>query len=151
MCRIGASFTSKSYFWGNPPQFFRGQKLESLQWGLWVFSPSPNSDMHKGRSGKLLRICDVGATLMGRSYCGQNPPHPMASNCFCTPTPSWRNRVHKLWHSKAWRTNRQTNKQKNSTFWPPGGGWNPSPTKLGMVIEDFKHVPAPLKLLGSVA
>jgi len=27
---------------------------------------------------------------------------------FCTPTPSWRNRAHKLWRSKAWRTDRQT-------------------------------------------
>jgi len=39
-------------------------------------------------------------------------------NCFCNPTPSWRNRAHNLWRSKAWRTNRQTDKQtdKNSTF-----------------------------------
>jgi len=77
-------------------------------------------------------------------------------NCFCTPTPSWRNRAHKLWHSKAWRTSRQTDRQtdrqtKNSTFLVPGSGWNPSPTKLGMVIEDFMRVPAPLKLLGSDA
>ena len=35
-------------------------------------------------------------------------------NRFCTLTPSWRNRVHNLWRSKAWRTNRQTD--KNSTF-----------------------------------
>ena len=39
-------------------------------------------------------------------------------NRFCTPTPSWRNRAHKLWRSKAWRTDRQTDKQTNkkSTF-----------------------------------
>jgi len=40
------------------------------------------------------------------------------------------------------QTNRQT---KNSTF------WNPSPTKLGMVIEDIEHVLAPPKFLGSDA
>jgi len=28
------------------------------------------------------------------------------------------------------------------------GWWNPSPTKLGKVIKDLKHVLAPLKLLG---
>ena len=37
-------------------------------------------------------------------------------NHFCTPTPSYRNLAHNLWRSKAWRTNRQTNRQKNSTF-----------------------------------
>jgi len=42
---------------GNPPPlFFRGQKLESLQCALLDFSLSLNSDMHKGRSGKLLQI-----------------------------------------------------------------------------------------------
>ena len=35
----------------------------------------------------------------------------------------------------------------NLTFWLPQGGWNPSPTKLGMVIEDLEHVLAPQKLL----
>ena len=38
--------------------------------------------------------------------------------------------------------------EKLSVFGHPGSGWNPSPTKLGMVIEDLKHVLAPLKLLG---
>ena len=66
-------------------------------------------------------------------------------NRFCTPTPSWRNRAHNLWHSKAWRTDRQTKTQR---FGRPGRGWNPKPTKLGMVIEDLAHVHAPQKLLG---
>jgi len=49
-------------------------------------------------------------------------------------------------------TNRQTNKQtKLNVLGCPGGGGNPSPTKLGMVIEDLEHVLAPLKLLGSDA
>ena len=38
--------------------------------------------------------------------------------------------------------------KKLNVFGRPGGGWNPSPTKLGMVIEDLEHVLAPLKLLG---
>jgi len=66
-------------------------------------------------------------------------------NRFCTPTPSWRNRVHKLWRWKAWRTNRQTDK---NVFGHPGGGWNTSPTKLGMVLEDVEHVLAPRKRFG---
>jgi len=44
-------------------------------------------------------------------------------------------------------TNKQTNKKLNF-FGHPGGGRNPSPTKLGMVIEDLEHFLAPLKLLG---
>ena len=48
------------------------------------------------------------------------------------------------------RTNRQTNKKLN-VFGCPGGGWNPSPTKVGMMIEDLEHVLAPLKRLGSDA
>ena len=43
----------------------------------------------------------------------------------------------------------QTN-EKHQRFWPPGW-WNPSPIKLGMVIEDLEHVLALLKLLGSDA
>jgi len=42
----------------------------------------------------------------------------------------------------------QTDRRKNSTFLAaPDGGRNPSPTKLGMVIEDLEHVLAPLNLL----
>ena len=49
-------------------------------------------------------------------------------------------------------TDKQTNKQtKLNVLGCPGGGGNPSPTKLGMVIEDLEHVLAPLKLLGSDA
>jgi len=48
------------------------------------------------------------------------------------------------------QTNRQTNKKLN-VFGRPGGGQNPSFTKLGIVIEDLEHVLAPLKLLGSEA
>jgi len=57
-------------------------------------------------------------------------------NRFCTPTPSWRDQAHNLWRSKAWWTNRQTDNKKLNVFGHPGGGWNPSPTKLGMVIGD---------------
>ena len=42
------------------------------------------------------------------------------------------------------QTNKQTDKKLN-VFGHPGGGWNPSPTKLGMVIEDLEHVLSPLK------
>jgi len=46
-------------------------------------------------------------------------------------------------------TDRQT--KKLNAFGHPGGGCNPSPTKLGMVIEDLEHVLSPLKRLGSNA
>jgi len=41
----------------------------------------------------------------------------------------------------------QTDK-KTHRFGRPGSGWNPSPTKLGMVIEDLEHVLAPRKIFG---
>jgi len=73
-------------------------------------------------------------------------------NHFCIPTSSWWNRAHKLWRSKALRTEKawRTNK-KLTVFRRPGGGWNPISTKLGKVIEDLEHVLAPLKRLGSDA
>jgi len=51
-------------------------------------------------------------------------------------------------HKRDEQTNRQT---KKTTFLAPGGEWNPSHTKLGMVIEDLERVLAPLKRLGSDA
>ena len=45
------------------------------------------------------------------------------------------------------QTDRQTDKKLN-VFGHPYGGWNPSQTKLGMVIEDLERVLAPGKLLG---
>ena len=44
------------------------------------------------------------------------------------------------------QANRQT--KKLNVFGHPGGRCNPRPTKLGTVIEDLKHVLAPLKPLG---
>ena len=44
------------------------------------------------------------------------------------------------------QTDKQTDKKLN-VFGHPGGGWNPSPTKLGMVIEDLEHILAPPKIL----
>jgi len=56
-------------------------------------------------------------------------------------------------YGEIWRTisdilkhNGQTVKKLN-VFGHSGGRWNPSPTKLGMVIEDLEHVLAPLKRL----
>jgi len=48
-------------------------------------------------------------------------------------------------------TNKQTNRQRDrqtkklNVFGHPDGGWNPSPIKLGTVIEDLEHVLSPLK------
>ena len=43
------------------------------------------------------------------------------------------------------QTDKQT--QKLNVFGRPGGGWNPSPTKLGTVIDDLEHVLSPPKRL----
>jgi len=37
-------------------------------------------------------------------------------------------------------TNKQTDTKKLNIFVHPSGGWNPSPTKLGTVIEDLEHI-----------
>ena len=47
------------------------------------------------------------------------------------------------------QANRQTDREKIlNVFGHPCGGRNPSPTKLGMVIEDIERVLTPLKRLG---
>ena len=57
------------------------------------------------------------------------------------------------WHGdRQW--DRHTDRQKKlNVFGRPGGGWNPSPIKFGMVTEDLEHVLAPLilKLLGGLS
>jgi len=81
----------------------------------------------------------------------QTFPYPTASKSFLYSNAFMaKSGAKELWRSKAWRTDRQTDKKLN-VFDHPGGGWNPNPTKLGMVIEDLEHVLAPLKLLGSDA
>jgi len=60
--------------------------------------------------GNSLTKLNTGAQL-------QAFPYPAASKSFCTPIPSWRNRAHNLWRSKAWRTDKQT--KKSQRFWPP--------------------------------
>jgi len=45
------------------------------------------------------------------------------------------------------QTNKHTAKKLN-VFGRPGGGLNPSLTKLGTVIEDLEHILASLKLVG---
>jgi len=94
--------------------------------------------------GSNLRILNTGA--QPKTF-----PYPMASKSFLYSNAFMTKSGHKFWHSRAWRTNRQTNNKqtKNSTFLiAPDGGWNPNPTKLGIVIEDLEHVLPPLKLLG---
>jgi len=49
-------------------------------------------------------------------------------------------------NSDVQKSDEQTDK-KTQRFCHPGGGWNPSPTKLGMVIENLELVLAPWKLL----
>jgi len=88
--------------------------LISLFCRLWHWKPQilPFFGLrHLGVSpvAGYLRKLNTGAQL-------QTFPIQRHQNRFCTPTPSWRNWVHKLWRSKAWWTNRQT--KKNHRFWP---------------------------------
>jgi len=70
-------------------------------------------------------------------------------NHFCTPTPSWWNRAH---NSDVQKRDEQTDRQRTlDVFSRPGGAWNPSPTKVGMAIDNLEHVLTPLKRLGSHA
>jgi len=41
------------------------------------------------------------------------------------------------------QTDRQTHRQKTQRFCRPGGRWNPSTAKIGMVIEDLEHILTP--------
>jgi len=47
------------------------------------------------------------------------------------------------------QTDRQT--KKLDVFSRPGGGWNPSPIKHDMVVEDLEHILAPENVWGSEA
>jgi len=49
-------------------------------------------------------------------------------------------------NSDVQKRDEHTNRQKLNVFGRPSGGWNPSPIKLGMVIEDLEHILASLKL-----
>ena len=80
-----------------------------------------------------------------RMYKYKPSPIQRYQNRFCTRTSLWQNQVHNLWHSKAWWTDSQ---KKLNVFGHPGSGWNPNPTKLGMVIEDLEHVLAPPNFWG---
>jgi len=59
------------------------------------------------------------------------------------------------WHTptaqRSQKHDGQSNRKKLNVFGCSGGGWNPSPTKLGKVILDLEHILAPRKLLGSDA
>jgi len=61
--------------------------------------------LHTTRSG----VMQILNKFFRNKHCLPSPVHRY-ENCFCTPMPLWRNRAHSLWHSKAWRTNRQTRK-----------------------------------------
>jgi len=77
---------------------------------------------------------------------------------FPNPTSSKSFRYPQRLHGEIGRTisdvqkrDRQTDREPDKklyVFGHTGGVWNPSLIKLGMVIEDFWHVLAPLKLLG---
>ena len=100
-----------------------GEKLKILPFRHFVVSPV--GDTTKGLWESWTQMHNYKPSRIERHQ-----------NRFRFPTPSWWNLVQQ---------------KTRNVFGCPGGGWNPSPIKLGMVIEDFKHVLAPPKLLGSNA
>ena len=97
-------------------------------------------------TGSNLRKFSTGAQL-------QTFPYPTASKSFLYSNAGLRGEIgstnsnkHKQTNSKAF-IDGQTHKKLN-VFRRSCGGWNPSHTKLGMVIEDLEHVLGPLKRLG---
>ena len=111
------------------------EKPNFAVFGLWHLVLSPMATVWQSWRQKLNTVHNYKPSPIQRHQ-----------NRLCTPTPSWRNRAHNLWRSKAWRTDKQTDK-KLKVFGHPGGGWNPIATKLGTVIENLELVLAPRKLL----
>jgi len=75
-------------------------------------------------TGNNLKKLNTGAQL-------QTFPYPTASKLFLYSNAFMaKSRAHYIWRSKAWRTNRQTDRQKLNVFGHPGAGWNPSPPNL---------------------
>ena len=84
--------------------------------------------------GGNLRMLNTGAQL-------QTIPYPMASNRLCSATCNTF-MVKSGTQTDIQKRDGQADKKLDVFF-----GCNPSPTKLGMVIEDLEHVLAPPKLL----
>jgi len=69
----------------------------------------------------------------------------LSRSVYCVALCWWKTSIFAVFWILEWQTDRQTDK-KTQRFGRPGGGWNPSSTKLSTVIEDLEHVLAPLKL-----
>jgi len=94
--------------------------------------------------GAIWRKLNVGAQLQNFP-CAVVQRMFLYSNAFkaksCAQIPSFR--------SPFFTSVTDTHKQKLNILGCSGGGWNPSPIELGVVIEDFEHVLLLPKLLGS--
>ena len=92
-------------------------------------------------TGSRLRKMDTGAQL-------QTLPYPMVSklflysNAFMAKSGAQGLTFKSVTNEQ---TDKQADRQNTQRFSHPGGGWNPTPSKLGTVIEDLEQVLAPLK------
>jgi len=81
-----------------------------------------------------LVVSPIGSSLRKLNTVHNYKPSPIEryQNRFCTPTPSWRNRAYNLWRSKAWRTDRQTDRQtkKLNALAAPAAGEIRAPPNL---------------------
>jgi len=92
--------------------------------------------------GGNLRQLNTGAQL-------QTFPYPTASKSFLYSNAFMAKSGEQTLTFKSVTGHKKSDGQtKINVFRHLGGGLNPSPTKLGMVIEDLEHVLAPLKRLG---
>jgi len=105
------------------------KKTELRSFQILSSQVAPPSLLHKKSN--------VGAHL-------QTFPYPMVPNLFLNS-----NSFMVMWHSQTLslqkRDRQKTNKKKHRTFGSSGGVRSPSPTKLGMVIEEARPILGGLK------
>ena len=163
MCSLSASGVQKPQFWANvdiwglrPPFTDEGQ--------IWCAIADPT--VYAYVPILFRSICPLAAknpnfvvfwtsAFCGVASCRQSEkfehgyttaafPYPTASKSFLYSN-AFMAKSHAQTLTFKSVTNKQTNRQtkKLNVFGHPGGGCNPSPTKLGMVIEDLEHVLSP--------
>jgi len=96
-CQISSRSIYSVALWRQNSQFLPYFRLRHL-----VVSPA----------GSNLRKLSTGAQL-------QTLPYPTVSKSFLYYNDFMAKSAHKLWRSKSWRTDKQTNRQKTQHFWPP--------------------------------
>jgi len=127
-----------------PPNFFRfgvfRRPLRSENPHFYRFSTLSFCDGSAQRCrDKVERVCTT--AHVQKLPCPTIPRSFRNSKAF---TAKWRSQS-LLFESVTDKQKTQKNQQKHRTFLPPGGARYPSPTELGMVIEEVRTLLAPRK------